>query len=369
MKIICDKASLVKGVNTVSKAVPAKTTMPILECILIDAAEDHILLTANDMELGIQTEVEGEILESGMIAVDARIFSDIVRKLPDNEVTIVTDENLTATISCEKAEFTINGQSGDTFVFLPEVEKEESIEISQFTLKEMIQQTIFSIADNESNKMMTGELFEIQNNGLRVVALDGHRIAIRKTELKTPGKDQKLIIPGKTLSEISKILSGEIESMVTISYTKNHILFEFDETVVVSRLIEGDYFKIDLMLSSDYDTKVVVNKKELSNCIDRALLLVKEGDKKPLIIQIQDGEMELKISSQLGSMNEDIGIEKEGKDLLIGFNPKFLIDALWVIEDEEVTLYFMNAKSPCFIRDKDETYIYLILPVNFNSVT
>ncbi len=369
MKIICDKSNLVKGVNTVSKAVPAKTTMPILECILIDATGDHLLLTANDMELGIQTEIEGKIVEQGMLAVDARIFSDIVRKLPENEVTIETDENLTATISCEKAEFTINGQSGDTFVFLPEVEKEQSIELSQFTLKEMIQQTLFSIADNESNKMMTGELFEIQDNKLRVVALDGHRIAIRKTELKNPTDDQKLIIPGKTLSEISKILPGEIDSEVVISYTKNHVVFEFDKTIVVSRLIEGDYFKIDQMLSSDYDTKVQVNKKELSNCIDRALLLVKEGDKKPLIIQIQDGQMELKISSQLGTMNEDIAIEKEGKDLLIGFNPKFLIDALRVIEDEEVTLYFMNAKSPCFIRDNEETYIYLILPVNFNAVT
>ena len=367
MKIICTKSNLAKGVSIVSKAVPSKTTMPILECILIDATTDIIRLTANDMELGIQTEIEGEILDRGMIAIDARIFSEIVRKLPDNDIVIETDDNLQTTIVCEKAKFDIAGKPGEEFSYLPVIEKEDSIEISQFTLKEMIRQTIFSISDSESNKMMTGELFEIKDNVLRVISLDGHRISIRKMELKNEVRDKKLIVPGKTLIEISKILSGEVESLVNISYTNNHIVFEFDNTIVVSRLIEGEYFKIDQMLSSDYETKLKINKKELLNCIDRATLLIKEGDKKPIIINIQDGVMELKIKSQIGSMNEEIEIEKEGKDLLIGFNPKFLIDALRVIDDEEVTLYLMNAKAPCFIRDDEESYIYLILPVNFNA--
>ncbi len=369
MKIICTKSNLAKGVSIVSKAVPSKTTMPILECILIDATTDIIRLTANDMELGIQTEIEGEILDRGMIAIDARIFSEIVRKLPDNDIVIETDDNLQTTIVCEKAKFDIAGKPGEEFSYLPMIEKEDSIEISQFTLKEMIRQTIFSISDSESNKMMTGELFEIKDNVLRVISLDGHRISIRKMELKNEVRDKKLIVPGKTLIEISKILSGEVESLVNISYTNNHIVFEFDNTIVVSRLIEGEYFKIDQMLSSDYETKLKINKKELLNCIDRATLLIKEGDKKPIIINIQDGVMELKIKSQIGSMNEEIEIEKEGKDLLIGFNPKFLIDALRVIDDEEVTLYLMNAKAPCFIRDDEESYIYLILPVNFNAVS
>lgn len=368
MRIICSKSNLVKGVSTVSKAVPSKTTMPILECILIDATTDVIKLTANDMELGIQTEIDGDIIEHGMIAIDAKIFSEIVRKLPDNDVTIETDANLQTTIVCEKAKFDISGKPGEEFSYLPIIEKEESIEISQFMLKEVIRQTIFSIADNESNKLMTGELFEIKNNILRVVSLDGHRISIRKIALKDNVNDKKLVVPGKTLMEVSKILSGEAESMVHISYTNNHVVFEFDQTIVVSRLIEGEYFKIDQMLSSDYDTKVRINKKELLSCIDRATLLIKEGDKKPIIINIEDEMMELKIKSQIGSMNEEIMINKEGKDLLIGFNPKFLIDALRVIDDEEVTLYLMNAKAPCFIKDETESYIYLILPVNFNAV-
>lgn len=367
MKIICSKSNLAKGVSMVSKAVPSKTTMPILECVLIDATTDTIKLTANDMELGIQTEIEGEIVERGMIALEAKFFSEIVRKLPDNDVVINSDESLQTTIICEKAKFDISGKPGEEFSYLPVIEKEDSIDISQFTLKEIIRQTIFSISDSDSNKMMTGELFEIKDNVLRVVSLDGHRISIRKVELKDEVRDKKLIVPGKTLSEISKILSGEIENIVNISYTSNHIVFEFDKTIVVSRLIEGDYFKIDQMLSNDYETKVRVNKRELLSCIDRATLLIKEGDKKPIIINIGDEIMELKIKSQIGSMNEEIMINKDGKDLLIGFNPKFLIDALRVIDDEEVTLYLMNAKAPCFIKDDKESYIYLILPVNFNA--
>ena len=367
MKIICTKSDLVKGVNIVSKAVPSKTTMPILECILIDATTDIIKFTANDMELGIETVVEGNIVEKGVVAIDAKIFSEIVRKLPDNEVIIECDGNLQTTITCEKAKFNISAKSGEDFSYLPYVEKSEMISISQFTLKEIIRQTIFSIADNDSNKLMTGELFQIQDNILKVVSLDGHRISIRKTELDNSYQSRKVVVPGKTLMEVSKILSGEAESKVNISFTSNHIVFEFDNTVVVSRLIEGEYFRIDQMLSSDYETKVKINKKEFLNCIDRATLLVKEGDKKPIIINILDDVMELKIKSQIGSMNDEIMISKEGRDLLIGFNPKFLIDALRVIDDEEVTLYLMNPKAPCFIKDDKENYIYLILPVNFNA--
>lgn len=369
MKIICSKSNLVKGVSIVSKAVPSKTTMPILECILIDATTDIVKLTANDMELGIETRIEGEIIERGIIALNAKIFSEIVRKLPDSDVTIETDANSQTFINCEKAKFSIAAQSGDDFSYLPIIEKDDFITVSEFTLKEVIRQTIFSIADNDTNKMMTGELFEIEENTLKVVSLDGHRISIRKIELKEIYDQKKVIVPGKTLQEISKIIGGEAEAEVDISFTKNHIVFEFAKTVVVSRIIEGEYFKIDQMLSSDYETKVRIHKKELLDCIDRATLLIKEGEKKPIIIDIKDESMELKIKSQIGSMDEEIFITKEGKDLMIGFNPKFMIDALRVIDDEEVDLYFMNAKAPCFIKDENASYIYLILPVNFNAVS
>lgn len=368
MKIVCTKSNLLTGVQTVSKAVPNKTTMSILECILVDTTNGDIRLTANDMELGIETVIEGEILEKGMIALDAKIFLEIVRKLPDNDITIETDSSFKTTITCEKAKFNIIGKSGEDFSYLPEIERNDSVVISQFTLKEVIRQTIFSIADNENNKLMTGELFEIADDMLKVVSLDGHRISIRKIALKNSYGNKKVVVPGKTLSEISKILSGDMDKDVNIFFTDKHILFEFNDTVVVSRLIEGEYFKIDQMLSSDYETKIKMNKRELLDCIDRATLLVKEGDKKPVIIDVKDTSMQLKMNSTVGSMDEDIDIEKEGKDLKIGFNPKFLIDALRVIEDEEIMLYMVNPKAPCFIKDEEESYIYMILPVNFINV-
>lgn len=367
MKIICTKSNLSKGVSIVSKAVPSKTTMPILECILIDASTDVIKLTANDMELGIETSIDGEIVERGIMAINARLFSEIVRKLPDSEIVIETQGEAQALIKCEKAKFNIAVQPGDEFSYLPAVEKDDFITVSEFTLKEVIRQTIFSIADSDTNKMMTGELFEIEDNILKVVSLDGHRISIRKIELKDSYAPKKVIVPGKTLQEISKIIGGEAEADVDISFTKNHIVFEFDRTVVVSRLIEGEYFRIDQMLSSDYETKARINKKELLDCIDRATLLIKEGDKKPIIIDIKDESMEFKIKSQIGSMDEEIMCLKEGKDLLIGFNPKFLADALRVIDEEEVTMYMINSIAPCIIRDEQVSYLYLILPINVNN--
>lgn len=369
MKLVCSKSNLLSGVQIVSKAVPNKTTMSILECILVDATKGVITLTANDMELGIETTIDGDILEKGIIALDAKIFLEIVRKLPDNDITIQTDENYKTTITCEKAKFNIIGKSGEDFSYLPMIEREESISVSQFTLKEVVRQTIFSISDNDNNKLMSGELFDIHDNELKVVSLDGHRISIRKIDLRENYKPRKVVVPGKTLNEISKILSGDTDKFVNIFFTSKHIVFEFDNTTVVSRLIEGEYFRIEQMLSSDYETRVRVNKRELLSCIDRATLLVKEGDKKPIIINITDGDMELKINSALGSMNENIDIDKQGKDLMIGFNPKFLIDALRVIDDEQVDLYMVNPKAPCFIKDEEESYIYLILPVNFTTVS
>lgn len=369
MKLICSKSNLLNGVQTVFQAVPNKTTMSILECILIDSTKGEIKLTANDMELGIETVIDGEILEKGIIALDAKIFRDIVRKLPDGDIVIETDSSCRTTITCGKSKFNIIGKSGEDFSYLPTVEREDNIVVSQFTLKEVVRQTIFSISDNDSNKLMTGELFDINGNTLRVVSLDGHRISIRKIELRDNYEPRKVVVPGKTLNEVSKILPGDADKFVSIFFTPKHILFEFDRTVVVSRLIEGEYFRIDQMLSGDYETKVKVNKREFLNCIDRATLLVKEGDKKPIILNFTDSLMELKINSLLGSLNEDIDIEKTGKDLMIGFNPRFLIDALRVIDDEDVEIYMVNPKAPCFIKNPEESYIYLILPVNFTTVS
>lgn len=366
MKLSFNKTALLNGINIVLKAVPAKSTMSILECIMIDASFNEIKLTANDMELGIETVVDGSILERGRIAIDAKLFSEIVRKLPDSEVIIESDESYNVYITCEKADFKIAGKDADEFSYIPMIEKEGYISVSQFTLKEIIRQTIFSAASGDVNKLMTGELFEVYENELKVTSLDGHRIAIRKVRLKDSYASQKVVVPGKTLTEVSKILSGDVDKEVLIFFGPNHILFEFDRTIVLSRLIEGEYFRVQQMLSGDYETKMNVNKKDFLDSIERAVLLVRENDKKPIILNLQDQILEMSLTSMMGTMKEEILVNKQGKDIMIGFNPKFLIDALRVIDDENVDIYMVNSKAPCFIRDEEEKYIYLILPVNFN---
>ena len=366
MHIICDKSKLIEGMNIVMKAITGKTTMMILECVVIEVKDNQIKLIANDLQLGIETLIDGEIKQEGSVAVGAKVFFEIIRKLPSDNVSITVDEDYHMNISCGKAKFNIMAKATDEFPYLPNIVKDKNVNISQFTLKDIIRQTVFSISDNENAKVMTGELFEIHDSELKVVSLDGHRISIRKVKLNQSYDDVSVIIPGKTLIEISKIINGGMDDEVSIFFTDKHVLFEFEDTIVLSRLIEGEYYKIDKMLSTDYETKVTVNKREMLECIDRSTLLLKESDKKPVIIDVQDDYMKFAMNSAIGSMDEDIDASKEGKDILIGFNPRFLMDALRVIDEDEITMYMINPKAPCFIRDQEETYIYLILPVNFN---
>ena len=367
MKCSFEKSDLINGINIVLKAVPSKTTMPILECILLDAESGEIHLMSNDMELAIDTVVDGVISEPGKTAIDAKLFSEIIRRLPESVIMIEADENDMIRISCEKSHFNISGKNGDEFVEFPNIEKKDYICLSQFTLKEVIRQTIFSIAAGESNKLMTGELFEINGSRLRVVSLDGHRISVRNVELKDTYESRKVVVPGKTLTEISRILPGEKDDDIYIFFGKNHILFEFGQTIVTSRLIEGEYFRVDQMISGSYETKMSVNKRDLLDSIERSILLVRESDKKPIVMDIRDDNLTLSLNSVIGSMREDLDIELDGKDLMIAFNPRFIQDALRVIDDEKVDIYMINSKAPCFIRDEEQNYVYLILPVNFQS--
>ena len=368
MKFKCSKLNLLNSVQIVSKAVPSSTTMSILECILIEAVDNRIKLTANDSELGIETYIDAEVKEEGSVAIEAKMLLEVVRKLPDDNVDFVIDEDLIANITCGKSKFKINCKDGSDFTLLPNIEKNEPIIISQMALRDIIRQTIFSIGVNDANKVMSGLYLVINNDSLKITALDGHRIAIRKVQLKNVYDAKDVIIPGKTLGEIAKIISGGAEDDISIYITDNHILFEFDNTLVLSRLIEGKYFSVDKMMSSDYETKLTVNKKDLYDCIDRSMLFSKEGNKKPIVLEVADSNLKVKVTSSLGSFDEDIDIDKNGKDIRIGFNPKFISDALKVIDDENIDIYFVNSKAPCYIKDENENYIYLILPVNLNNL-
>ena len=367
MKLVFEKSELVKGVSIVQKAVSVRTTMNILECILIDASASSIFLTGNDLDLGIQTEVPGEIVEKGRVAIDAKLFSEYVKKLPEGQIVVETTKDNLCIISHGDNSCEIQGMSADEFSYIPEVEKVNRLTISQFQLKELINQTIFSLALNDLNPMMTGELFELMNKELRVIGLDSHRIALRKLRIEDKNDEVYAVIPGKSLKEIAGILSSENDDMVNIYFTEKHALFEFDNTKVVSRLIEGKYFNVNQMFSTDSSTRVKVNRTELIDSIERTMIFIKESDKRPVIFDIADNTMRIFVKSTKGRGMEFLNVEMEGTNLKIGFNPKFLLDALKVIDDEIITLSFVNSKSPCFIKDEEDTYLYLILPVNFTE--
>lgn len=364
MKFSCNRDEFTNGINIAMRAILGKTTMPILECFLIEASGDHIKLTSNDMQLGIETLIPAEVKEEGMVLMNAKALSDFVRHLPEEKVDFESDSNNMILIFSGTARFEYAGIADDDYPRLPQISVNQSLTISQFDLKEMIRQTIFSISSKENNKILTGELFEVNGDELRIASLDLIRVSIRKIKLDQSYDKIKVVIPGKTLNEISKILSADVEDKITISFAKNHVKFEFGDTVIISRLIEGNFFNIDQMLKNNYETKIKVNKTRFFGCIERATLLIKETDKNPVVFTIQDEEMKLEIRSSHSSMNEDMEVEKEGKDMKIGLNPKYLVDVLRVVDDEDINLYFFNANSPCFIKNEEESYIYLILPIN-----
>jgi len=367
MIIQCEKSQLLAGVSTALRAVPSKTTMTILECILIETESGEIKISATDMDLGIETVIEGHIIENGHAAVNAKLFFEIIRKLPDNEVHIETDEHNQAKITCEKSKFRIPVQTGDDFPRIPDVEKNLVYRMSQFSLKEIIRQTIFAIADTEVNPVFSGELFEFDGDKLRVIALDGQRIAIRNLLLKETYDVSSVIVPGKTLSEISRILPGSMENDVNMYVTPLHMLFEFDRTIVVTRLIEGEFFKVDRMLSPDYSSKIQVEKKDFQDCLERASLLLRESDRRPVVMSLNDGFLNLNMQSQIGMMDEDIEVESEGKNMEIGFNPRFMLEVMRVIDDEQIRIYLTNPRSPIMIKDDEGTYTYIVLPISLNA--
>lgn len=365
MKIICLQNDLLDAINIVSKAVPSKTSMDILYCILVDASTDVIKMTANDMEMAIETTAAGTIAEKGTLALDARLFADMVRKLPDSEVTIKSDENRNVVITCEQSVFNIQSRDWEEFPGISMLERENPVVMTQFNLREIIRQTLFSVGSNEINPVMSGELFEIKGNTLSVTSLDGHRISIRRLLFDQEYQDTKVIVPGKTLSEISKIISGENEDPISLYFSDRSMMFEFDSTVVVSRLIEGNYFKVEHMITRDYETVVTVNRRALVECIDRSILLTREDDKRPLVMDIREDKLFMAIRSGMGTMDENVDIELEGKMIRIAFNPRYMLDVLRAIDDEEIRMYMVNPRTPCFIRNESETYMYVILPVNF----
>ena len=367
MNLKFQKAQLVNALSIVMKAVSTKTSSVILESILISASDNRVVLDATDTELSIQTEVDAVIVKAGGVVLNAKLFSEIVRKFDSTEslIELDVDNDFKTTIRCEQAVFNIMGIDPVEFIPMPKIDRDAFISLSQFSLKEVIRQTEFSTAISDINRMMGGELIDVKNNVAKFVTLDGHRMSIRNIELMGEYEDQKCVVPIKSLQEVMRIIDSDTQKNVNIYFSKDHILFEFDRTLVLSRILDGEFFRIKSMLSNDYDTKVNVSRLKLQSAIEQSMILIRENEHKPMILDIENGMLKLSVNSSLGFMDAKVNIEKSGSDLKIAFNPKFLVDALKVIDDDFVNIYFTNAKSPCFIRDDKNTYTYLILPVNF----
>lgn len=368
MYLICNKSDLIKGVGTVSKAVSVKTTMPILECILMEATGTELTLVGNDMDLGIQTTIEARIKEEGLIAVNAKLFSEIIRKLPDEDVYIETDERNAITIRCAKSKFTVPGQDGTQFPQLPRVESENGFVISQGTFKDMIRQTIFSIASEDSGRpVLTGELIDVRGGYLHLVAVDGFRISMRRTAINSP-IDFKVVVPGKALSEINKILESEEDAVMQVVFTGKYIMFTMNNAIVVTRLLDGDYLQYERNLNMSFATSVRVNRKELTDSIDRAALISRESKNSPVRLEIGSDTMIITSNTEKGSAYEEVPITIDGDGLNVAFNPRYYLEALRSIDDEEVEILYASSLNPCIIQAVDgDDYKYFILPIRLHS--
>ena len=371
MKIVCYKENILKALNSVVKGVASKTTMPILEGILIQTNDNEIKLTSYDLEIGIEYVMECEVKEQGSTVVNAIMFSEIIKKLPDTEIYISLNENNLLEIECEGSLYKLTTMNPDEFPELPKIEVENSIELEQNMLKNMIRKTIFAVSSEENRPIFTGCLFEVENNKLNVVAVDGFRLALRSIYLPTKVNDFKAVIPGRTLNEINKILLDSFDR-IRIGIAKNQALFEMENCKVVTRILDGEFLNYKSVIPNSWETRIKVNKNSLQNSFERISLIssssIEKEKKYPVKVSVDIGKITISCTNQTGDAKEEIYISTEGKNIEVGFNPKYFLDSLKVIEDEEVFVEFGTNISPCLIKSvENNEYVYMILPIRLKE--
>ncbi|HEY5524275.1 MAG TPA: DNA polymerase III subunit beta [Clostridium sp.] len=362
MIFICEKQKLQEGILITQKAITGKSTMPVLEGIYIQANKKEVTLIGSDMDVSIETKVEANVIEEGTVVIDSKIFGEIIRKLPNSEVRIERIENDTLQISCEKSVFNVVYMNSDEFPSLPQIDEEKQIQIPQNILKNMIKSTSFAVAQDETRPILQGILFEMKNRKLNLVALDGYRLAI-KTEYLDSDFDIEVVIPGKTLNEVSKILD-DVESIVNITFSNNHILFNLNKTRIISRLLDGKFVNYNSLLPQEHKLLVEVNKQDLQNGIERASLMAKDGNSNLIKLEVQQDNLIITSNSQLGKVREEVGIIMQGDGIQIAFNSRYLLDVLKNMEEDVVVLEMTSSVTPCIIKAKEtDSYRYLVLPV------
>ncbi|WP_194192605.1 DNA polymerase III subunit beta [Clostridium chrysemydis] len=362
MKFTCQKQKLLEGISIVQKAITGKSTMSVLEGIYLHCVNDNLVLIGSDMDVSIETNIDVDVKEEGSIVIDAKIFSEIIRKLPNSEIEIETMQNETIQITCEKSVFNVVYMKAEEFPELPTVNEGEEVTVPQNILKSMIKATSFAIAQDETRPILQGILFEIKDKNINLVALDGYRLAI-KSEYIDSDLEKDVVIPGKTLNEVSKILEDS-EDLVKITFTKNHILFTFEKTRVISRLLEGKFVNYKSLLPEEHKLEVLVDKQEFQNGIERASLMAKDGNNNLVKFEVEDESIIISSNSQLGKVREEVTINLQGEKIQIAFNSRYLLDVLKNLDEEEIVLEMTSSVSPCIIKGKEvDNYRYLVLPV------
>jgi DNA polymerase-3 subunit beta len=362
MKFKCKKTELQNAIFTAQKAITGRSSMPILNGVLIETNTDTLVLTGSDIDLSIKTKIKVDVLEEGSIVINARLFGEIIRRLPNDEVLVETTENGSTRILCEKSNFNVINMNSEDFPELPKINENMMLSIPENILKKMIKETIFATAQDETRPILTGILFEIKDKKINLVALDGFRLALRSENLQHQD-DISAVIPGKTLNEISKIL-GDGEKNVDITFTPNHILFNLGNTKIISRLLEGEFIKYNSIIPEEFTTEVTAKRNELLNCIERASLMAKDSNTNLIKLTIEDNRIIITSNSQLGMVKEEAEVILQGEELQIAFNSKYLMDVLKIMEEDEVKLEFTSNVSPCIITNTEKNNCtYLVLPV------
>jgi len=366
MKIKINQNELYKAINIVQKAVSSRTTLPILSGILIEATNNKLILTATDLDLGIKTYSDCEVIEEGSIVVHARLLGDFVRKLPSNTtVNIEITNNNSIEIKCLNSEFNILGNSSSEYPDNTFDNEGKSFDIKSESLKNLIKYTYFAAAQDNIKPIFTGCLIEVKNNICSFVALDGFRMAIKKEKIDYSG-EVSVVVPSKTLLEILRILE-ENKGNTTITLSDSHISFKIENTTIISNLLEGKFIDYEGILKDNYATVAKVDNFTFKNSIERASLLAREDKNNLIILDINNENMQINSASEYGNAEENIPVEKQGEDIKIGFNSKYVLDVLKVIDNQYITMNLIGKNNPCFIKEQDnENYIYMILPVRIS---
>lgn len=364
MKFSCERALLLDAINTASRAVPSKTSVPALEGLLIHA-EGDLTISGFDTSTGIRTKVSAEVTEAGEIVLGARLFGDIVRRMPDDVITFVSDEKNTVKLFCGDAHFDIAGISADSYPELPEVEDTYSVSIPQDVLRSMIAQTIFSVSTNDARPVHTGSLFEVNDQGLTVVAVDGFRLALRREKIeRMEGGAFTFIAPGSALSEVEKICN-DIDELVTIILGNRHILFEIGETQLICRRIEGDFLDYKSAIPRNNPISLIVDTKAMIESLDRVSVIINEKVKSPVRCIFKDDKVLLSAKTGSGEAKDTCVVAGSGGDLEIGFNNRYLSEALRFAPAQSVKMELNTGISPCVIvpTEGEENFIYMVLPI------